>query len=154
MPSCMMMMSCTLMGLIAFWIYEINHILFYSILFIFSTDSKVQIRLQRCAGSYGYSMLSCGVGTAVVFGRTLFQQSESQIRLRGYAGAYGYSLFSCGVGTALTFRRTFFNRQRTPDQAARRRRLIWVFAVLMWHRDIFSACDGTTKWLENIQIFL
>ena len=35
MPSCMMMMSCILMGLKAFWIYEINHILFHYILIMF-----------------------------------------------------------------------------------------------------------------------
>ena len=61
--------------------------------------------------------------------------SKVQIRLRKCAGSYGYSLFSCGVRTPVMFWRTFFNRPRIPDQAARMRRLIWIFAVLMWRRD-------------------
>ena len=35
--------------------------------FSFSIDREFQIRLRRCAGSFGYSLFSCGVGTAFAF---------------------------------------------------------------------------------------
>ena len=75
--------------------------------------------LCRCAGSIGYSLFSCSIGTALMFWHIFVPTDSSvQMRLRGFkfqtmlcrcAGSVGYSLFSCSVGTALTFRCTFFS---------------------------------------------
>ena len=43
---------------------------------LFSTDSEIQIRLRECAGSYGYLMLSCGVGRAAMFRCTLLKNKQ------------------------------------------------------------------------------
>ena len=60
----------------------------------------------------------------------------------------------------------FISRKRNPDQAAWMDKLIWVFGVLMWRRDIshdarhlfflsfLIVYDGMTEWLGNIQLCL
>ena len=66
----------------------------------------------------------------------LLAESEVKIRLCGWAGSYWYLLFSCGLVTSLMLRHIFFSRQQNPDEAAQMPRLIQVFTLLMWHRDI------------------
>ena len=59
----------------------------------YSRDSEFQIGLRGCAGSYGYSLLSCGVRTAVMFRGTFFKQTVNS--RSGYADAQAHMGIRC-----------------------------------------------------------
>ena len=59
----------------------------------YSTESGVQIRLCRYAGSYGYSLFSCGVGKLSRFGAFVFQQTAKS--RSGCAGAQAHMGIRC-----------------------------------------------------------
>ena len=74
----------------------------------FFQQTAVQIRLRGCAGSYGYSLFSCGVWISLTLRLIFFsrQQSPDQTaRMRRLI--WVFTLFSCGVGTSFMMRRIF-----------------------------------------------
>ena len=46
-----------------------------------------------------------------------------------------------------------FSRQQSPDQAVQMSGLIWVLAVLMWHRDISHIAAFFLRLNEDMHIF-
>ena len=88
------------------------------------------------AGLYWYLLFTYGVGTSDIVVHFFQQTVKSRSGCQSVQAHNGYLLFSCGLGTSLTWTANFFSRQRSSDQVVWMHRLICIFAVLIWHRNI------------------